>query len=152
MKSGLARTVPKLRETHTIRDSWTKLNVAPAKIMQVSTCNEQIILCEVITLFIYLFLQQEQVLSELRTYSQSVPEAKSTAITLEYLQACNNLFERGFLSHKPVAAMDCDTLADIAKGLLFFQRWLDDIYTRSKYTSINYYEINMLHIYLVCIY
>lgn len=28
--------VPKLRETHIIiRDSWTKLNVAPAKIMQV---------------------------------------------------------------------------------------------------------------------
>lgn len=35
MQSGLARTVPKLRETHIIRDSWTKLNVAPAKIMQV---------------------------------------------------------------------------------------------------------------------
>jgi hypothetical protein len=35
MRSGLARTVPKLRETHIIRDSWTKLNVAPAKIMQV---------------------------------------------------------------------------------------------------------------------
>ena len=35
MKSGLTRTVPKLRETHIIRDSWTKLNVAPAKIMQV---------------------------------------------------------------------------------------------------------------------
>ena len=32
---GLARMVPKLRETHIIRDSWTKLNVAPAKIMQV---------------------------------------------------------------------------------------------------------------------
>lgn len=84
MKSRLARTVPKLRETYIIRDSCTKLNVAPAKIMQVSTGNEQILLCEVITLFI----QQEQVLSELQTYSQSVPEAKSTAITLEYLQAC----------------------------------------------------------------
>ena len=35
---GLARMVPKLRETHIIRDSWTKLNVAPAKIMQVYYC------------------------------------------------------------------------------------------------------------------
>lgn len=35
MASGLARTVPRLRETHVLRDSWTKLNVAPAKIMQV---------------------------------------------------------------------------------------------------------------------
>ena len=32
---GVARMVPKLREVHIIRDSWTKLNVAPAKIMQV---------------------------------------------------------------------------------------------------------------------
>ena len=35
VKNGLARSIPKLRETHIIRDSWTKLNVAPAKIMQV---------------------------------------------------------------------------------------------------------------------
>ena len=33
--TGQARMVPKLRETHVIRDSWTKLNVSPAKIMQV---------------------------------------------------------------------------------------------------------------------
>lgn len=33
--AGKARMVPKLRETHVIRDSWTKLNVSPAKIMQV---------------------------------------------------------------------------------------------------------------------
>ena len=37
-KAGHARMVPKLRESHIIRDSWTKLNVAPAKIMQVQTC------------------------------------------------------------------------------------------------------------------
>lgn len=32
---GLTRMVPKLKEVHVIRDSWTKLNVTPAKIMQV---------------------------------------------------------------------------------------------------------------------
>ncbi len=32
---GAARTVPRLREIHLLRDSWTKLNVHPAKIMQV---------------------------------------------------------------------------------------------------------------------
>ena len=32
---GRERMVPKLREIHVIRDSWTKLNVLPAKIMQV---------------------------------------------------------------------------------------------------------------------
>ena len=37
MAKGLARSVPRLREIHVIRDAWTKLNVAPAKIMQVYT-------------------------------------------------------------------------------------------------------------------
>lgn len=30
-----ARMVPQLREAHCLRDSWTKLNVLPAKILQV---------------------------------------------------------------------------------------------------------------------
>lgn len=34
-EKGNARMVPKLRENHVLRDCWTKLNVAPAKIMQV---------------------------------------------------------------------------------------------------------------------
>ena len=34
---GAARSVPRLREVHVIRDSWTKLNVHPAKIMQVNS-------------------------------------------------------------------------------------------------------------------
>ena len=36
MSKGLTRMVPKLRESHIIQDAWTKLNVTPAKIMQVS--------------------------------------------------------------------------------------------------------------------
>ena len=36
VKNGNARMIPKLREAHIIRDSWIKLNVAPAKIMQVN--------------------------------------------------------------------------------------------------------------------
>ena len=35
VNKGLTRMVPKLKEVHMIRDSWTKLNVTPAKIMQV---------------------------------------------------------------------------------------------------------------------
>ena len=34
---GLTRMVPKLKKVHIIRDSWAKLNVTPAKIMQVCT-------------------------------------------------------------------------------------------------------------------
>jgi len=33
--NGQARMVPRLKEAHCLRDSWTKLNVLPAKIMQV---------------------------------------------------------------------------------------------------------------------
>ena len=31
------RMVPSLKEVHALRDAWTKLNVSPAKIMQVCT-------------------------------------------------------------------------------------------------------------------
>jgi len=34
-KQRLTRMVPRLKEVHIVRDSWTKLNVSPAKIMQV---------------------------------------------------------------------------------------------------------------------
>jgi len=34
---NLTRMVPRLREAHCLRDAWTKLNVHPAKIMQVSS-------------------------------------------------------------------------------------------------------------------
>lgn len=36
MRAGQATRVPKLRESHIIRDSWTRLNVVPSKVMQVS--------------------------------------------------------------------------------------------------------------------
>ena len=34
-KQQLTRMVPRLKEVHVVRDAWTKLNVSPAKIMQV---------------------------------------------------------------------------------------------------------------------
>ena len=34
-KAGLTRRVPGLKYCHIVRDSWTRLNVLPAKIMQV---------------------------------------------------------------------------------------------------------------------
>ena len=35
-KDGLSRRVPQLKYSHVVRDSWTRLNVLPAKIMQVN--------------------------------------------------------------------------------------------------------------------
>lgn len=42
------RMVPCLKEVHCIRDAWTKLNVLPAKIMQVHTKLFQLAICKVI--------------------------------------------------------------------------------------------------------
>ena len=36
VSQGCTRMVPCLKEAHCLRDAWTKLNVHPAKIMQVS--------------------------------------------------------------------------------------------------------------------
>ena len=36
VSQNLTRMVPHLREAHCLQDAWTKLNVHPAKIMQVS--------------------------------------------------------------------------------------------------------------------
>ena len=35
-KQQLTRMIPRMKEVHCVRDSWTELNVSPAKIMQVS--------------------------------------------------------------------------------------------------------------------
>ena len=35
LSTGLTRMVPKMKEVYVIRDAWTKLNVTPAKIMQI---------------------------------------------------------------------------------------------------------------------
>ena len=43
--AGSARMIPRLWEIHIIRDSWTKLNVTPAKIMQVFLLNYVNSLC-----------------------------------------------------------------------------------------------------------
>lgn len=45
VENGSTRMVPKLKEIHIIRDSWTKLNVTPAKIMQVSWYTNLFINC-----------------------------------------------------------------------------------------------------------
>ena len=39
MKANKMTRVPKLKQSYIIRDSWTRLNVAPAKIMQASKRN-----------------------------------------------------------------------------------------------------------------
>lgn len=80
------------------RDPWIRLNVAPAKIMQVkfnANCAHRMLTC-----IKYDLIQQEHVLSELREYATSIPtptDAPSVLKTMQYLTACHHLFERGIL-------------------------------------------------------
>ncbi|XP_065907460.1 uncharacterized protein [Dysidea avara] len=100
VKNGNARMIPKLREAHIIRDSWIKLNVAPAKIMQ-----------------------QEQVLGELFDYTQQHQDANQVKYTMKYLEACSKIFENGLLSHDRVTDVNSAILKNIREGFKFFRSW-----------------------------
>ena len=120
---GQARMVPRLREAHCLRDSWTKLNVLPAKIMQVKQAlfNNN---------FTCVTIQQEQVLGELHWYVHQDPppaDASMTSETLAYLEACHLLFEQGFLSHERIRNLDSEVLKNISKGYEYFSGWLTSI-------------------------
>lgn len=42
-RCGISRRVPDLKYAHVVRDAWTRLNVLPAKIMQVSDVSVAVI-------------------------------------------------------------------------------------------------------------
>lgn len=86
--------VPKLKEIHVIRDSWTKLNVIPAKIMQVCGYTRDCLLIP--------FFNIARTCSVRAVFDEhpQAEDAKCTSKTLQYIEACNKIFERGFLSHE----------------------------------------------------
>lgn len=106
-KQQQTRMVPRLKEIHILRDSWTKLNVSPAKIMQ-----------------------QEQVLTELYSHIHQDPppaDVDATVETHKFLEACSLLFEKGFLSHEKVSSMDSTVLQSISSGYQYFTSWLSTL-------------------------
>ena len=122
---GLMSAVPKLRERHIHRDSWTRLNVAPAKIMQV--CVYIIMyLCTCICMHIHQFsLQQDHVIDEIERYG--VPSCPEDKATLAYLKAMRLLFERGFLCREHITTPDSAVLGRIKEGFSFLIDWCDDV-------------------------
>ena len=70
--------------------------------------------------------QQEQVLTELFNYTNQSPphDAFSVASTRKYLEACNKVFENGFLSHKKIYSSDSEVLFNIQSGFKFFSNSL----------------------------
>ena len=68
-------------------------------------------------------VQQEQVLSELYAHiHQKGPPSDKVHVeaTLNYLEACNRLFERDFLSHDRVMSKDSEVIQNITQGFKFF--------------------------------
>lgn len=60
-------------------------------------------------------------------------EAAKTSETTEYLEACNLLFERGFLSHDRIRGINSDIIKNINKGYHYFSGWLTDLIEHGMY-------------------
>ena len=107
-----------------IRDAWTKLHVAPA---QVSAC----MYMDMYTVYGYFYYCSKSVyclsyidmLMSIRM--QHMPQ--DLRENLAILEACNRIFERGFLSHDKFKNIDSPTLKSIDDGLKFFTNWMDQI-------------------------
>lgn len=69
-------------------------------------------------------------ISELKEYVNSIPtppHAANVGLTIKYLEACNQLFERGILAHVRIWSGDSQILANMEKGYNFFCSWLDGL-------------------------
>uniref|UniRef100_A0A1X7UL55 Uncharacterized protein n=1 Tax=Amphimedon queenslandica TaxID=400682 RepID=A0A1X7UL55_AMPQE len=90
-------------------------------------------------------MQQEHVLSELFRHIEEMTATKecctSDSNTLQFLEACNKIFENGFLSHSRVVSMDSEVLKSIDEGYQFFSNWLKEVQIK-KGSSFNYADPN----------
>lgn len=79
--------------------------------------------------------QQEQVLTELFHYANQSPpphDAFSVISTRKYLEACNKIFENGFLCHKKIYSSDSEVLVNIQSGFSFFSKWINSLLEESR--------------------
>lgn len=87
-------------------------------------------------------LQQEEVLSKLYNHVNQQPPPSDEAhvqATLSYLEACSQLFEKGFLSHDRVMSLESDVIKNISSGFKFFSGWLDALLKKGKHHIHTYH-------------
>lgn len=65
--------------------------------------------------------QQDQVISEIEKHGAG--QSKSDEMTLCYLKALNNMFERGVLCKEHISSTNQAVLARMEKGFNFFSKW-----------------------------
>ena len=128
IQSNMLPRVPGLKESFVHRDPWTRLNVKPAKIMQVLLGTT----LTVLLLHIHRMFppsQQEHVLAELQEYATTDPppaDADSVLETVEYLRACNQIFERGILGKKVfIRSSVSPIIKNMETGYQYFTQWLN---------------------------
>ena len=69
-------------------------------------------------------------LTELYAYVHQDPppaDAETTRETMKYLEACNNLFKKGFLCHEKITSLDSTVLQNISNGYNYFTTWLSTL-------------------------
>ena len=111
-KSGHTLPVPGLKLSYVVRDSWTRLNVRPAKLMQ-----------------------QDTMLSALKIFAQRTTHQGARAsidMTVQYLTACNKMFEGGILSCMAVRTDKKTALDNILEGYSFFEQWLTGLLSQQE--------------------
>lgn len=67
-------------------------------------------------------------ISALKGYADTNPQpcdAASVKLTADYLQACNQIFERGILARKIVKGLNSPVLENIKDGFSFFVKWYE---------------------------
>jgi hypothetical protein len=106
--NGQMRFIRGLLDSYIERDSWTRLNVKPSKIMQ-----------------------QEEVLCELFDHGNSNNiDSNATMETYTYLKACSDLFENGLLSKTPIYDMESPVIKNIRRGFEYFENWCNEVYDK----------------------
>ena len=78
----------------------------------------------------YPITQQEYVITELKEYATAVPapaDAKQVLLVVDYLEACNKLFERGLLGHVRISTYPNQILSNMEKGYSYFTNWLNSL-------------------------
>jgi len=60
-------------------------------------------------------------------------DAASVKLTLQYLEACNKIFEKGLLSHDKICDVDSKVLNSIGAGFSFFEKWHEELSQGGKY-------------------
>ena len=69
-------------------------------------------------------------IEEMACHKEEVEKASHLA-TLEFLQACNKLFEEGVLSHEVIKSPSSKILQNKKTGFAFFEAWHHEVSTNN---------------------